>query len=105
MRRKRDPNDRRVVMVELTDDGLELIRSIFPRHAAVVAEEMSILSPEERRQLGELCKKLGKGRSASASNSRSRRFKSFSSSRFCLTRRRKEHKVEDGFLRVLCGLA
>ncbi|MBE2236338.1 MAG: MarR family transcriptional regulator [Caldilineaceae bacterium] len=69
VRRKRDPNDRRVVLVELTDDGLELIRSIFPRHAQVVAEEMSILTPEELRQLGELCKKLGKGRSATVSNS------------------------------------
>ncbi|HHY56471.1 MAG TPA: MarR family transcriptional regulator [Chloroflexi bacterium] len=61
VQRRRDPEDRRVVMVELTEAGLELIRSIFPRHAQVVAEEMSVLTAEEQRQLGELCKKLGKG--------------------------------------------
>lgn len=63
VQRRRDPQDRRVVMVELTEAGLELIRSIFPHHAQVVAEEMSVLTAEEQRQLGELCKKLGKGNS------------------------------------------
>lgn len=65
VQRRRDPEDRRVMMVELTEAGLALIRSIFPRHAQVVAEEMAVLSPEEQRQLGELCKKLGKGNVAS----------------------------------------
>lgn len=64
VQRRRDPEDRRVMMVELTEAGLALISSIFPRHAQVVAEEMAVLSPEEQRQLGELCKKLGKGDAA-----------------------------------------
>ncbi|MBK8047574.1 MAG: MarR family transcriptional regulator [Anaerolineales bacterium] len=59
--RHRDEHDRRVIMVDLTDDGRELISSIFPTHAAVVADEMSVLTPEEQLQLGALCKKLGKG--------------------------------------------
>jgi MarR family 2-MHQ and catechol resistance regulon transcriptional repressor len=63
--RRRDPEDRRVVMVELTDAGRELISSIFPRHAEVVAAEMAVLAPEELRQLGDLCKKLGRGVHAS----------------------------------------
>lgn len=59
--RCRDENDRRVVVVELTEAGRELIGSIFPAHAAAVAEEMSVLTAEEQIQLGQLCKKLGLG--------------------------------------------
>jgi MarR family 2-MHQ and catechol resistance regulon transcriptional repressor len=61
VQRRRDENDRRVIMVQLTDAGRELIANIFPAHAAAVSEEMSVLSAEEQRQLGELCRKLGKG--------------------------------------------
>lgn len=66
VRRHRDPHDRRVTMVELTEAGQSLISSIFPAHARAIAEEMSVLTPEEQRQLGELCKKLGKGKHAEA---------------------------------------
>ena len=59
--RRRDPNDRRVVMVELTDEGRELIAGIFPVHVRAVTQEMATLTPEEQRQLGDLCRKLGKG--------------------------------------------
>lgn len=59
--RRRDPNDRRVMLVELTEEGRELISSIFPQHARAIAEELSVLTPDEQRQLGELCRKLGKG--------------------------------------------
>ncbi len=61
VQRQRDANDRRVVMVQLTEAGRDLIAELFPAHAAAVAEEMSVLSLEEQRQLGELCRKLGKG--------------------------------------------
>jgi MarR family 2-MHQ and catechol resistance regulon transcriptional repressor len=61
VQRQRDENDRRVVMVQLTEAGRELIAGLFPSHAAVVSEEMSVLTPEEQRQLGELCRKLGRG--------------------------------------------
>ncbi len=64
--RRRDEHDRRVIMVELTDEGLALIRSIFPGHAQAIAAEMATLTPDEQQQLGELCKKLGKGRAAPA---------------------------------------
>jgi MarR family 2-MHQ and catechol resistance regulon transcriptional repressor len=60
VQRQRDANDRRVFMVQLTDAGRALIAELFPAHAAAVAEEMSVLSLEEQRQLGELCRKLGK---------------------------------------------
>ncbi len=64
MNRRRDAEDRRVIVVELTESGLELISAIFPRHAQVIAEEMSVLTPEEQQQLGALCKKLGIGNTA-----------------------------------------
>lgn len=60
VRRRRDPADRRVIIVELTEEGRALIASLFPRHAQTIAQEMSVLTPEEQRLLGELCKKLGK---------------------------------------------
>jgi MarR family 2-MHQ and catechol resistance regulon transcriptional repressor len=59
--RHRAPDDRRVMIVELTSAGRELIAGIFPAHASAVAQEMSCLSAEEQVQLGQLCKKLGKG--------------------------------------------
>lgn len=59
--RQRDEHDRRVVVVQLTEAGREMITDIFPRHAAAVAEELAVLTPDEQRQLGELCRKLGKG--------------------------------------------
>jgi MarR family 2-MHQ and catechol resistance regulon transcriptional repressor len=59
--RRRDEHDRRVVVVELTEAGQALIESIFPGHAAAVAEEMGVLTAEEQIQLGQLCKKLGLG--------------------------------------------
>jgi MarR family transcriptional regulator, 2-MHQ and catechol-resistance regulon repressor len=61
VQRQRDENDRRVVMVQLTEAGRQLIAQIFPAHAAAVSEEMSVLTAEEQQQLGELCRKLGKG--------------------------------------------
>ena len=59
-RRQECPEDRRVLIVVLTAKGKSLIRGIFPRHAAAIAEFMGVLSPEEQAQLGELCRKLGK---------------------------------------------
>jgi MarR family transcriptional regulator, 2-MHQ and catechol-resistance regulon repressor len=60
VRRERQAEDRRLVTVSLTEAGRNLISEIFPRQAAAILEEMSILSPEEQDILGELCRKLGK---------------------------------------------
>jgi MarR family 2-MHQ and catechol resistance regulon transcriptional repressor len=62
VRRIRSLEDRRMVMLELTQAGKTLIADIFPRHVAIVVEEMSALTPDEQRMLGALSKKLGKGR-------------------------------------------
>src|SRR5271165_753101 len=53
------PEDRRVLIVVLTVKGKSLIREVFPRHAAAIVEFLSVLSPGQQAQLGDLCRKLG----------------------------------------------
>jgi MarR family 2-MHQ and catechol resistance regulon transcriptional repressor len=62
VRRARDEKDRRVIHVHLTDEGSRRIEAVMPVHVAALVEEFSVLSPKEQETLGELCKKLGKGR-------------------------------------------
>jgi MarR family transcriptional regulator, 2-MHQ and catechol-resistance regulon repressor len=64
VRRERDARDRRVIHVHLTDAGHGKIETVLPGHVTALVEEFSILSPKEQEMLGELCKKLGKGRQA-----------------------------------------
>ena len=59
VRRERDRQDRRSFIVHLTDAGNQLIRKIFPPHAAVISNELSVLTAAEQKTLGALCKKLG----------------------------------------------
>ena len=59
VRRERKKEDRRFMMVRLTDEGFELISKVFPPHAAAIAREMSVLSAREQETLALLCKKLG----------------------------------------------
>lgn len=59
VRRDRQKQDRRMVVVSLTPAGRRLIARIFPRHAAAITAEMSRLSPEEQETLRALCRKLG----------------------------------------------
>ena len=59
VQRKRHDIDRRSFIVHLTDQGNKLIDDIFPRHAAVIADELSVLSEIEQETLSKLCKKLG----------------------------------------------
>ena len=62
VRRERDEKDRRVIHVHLTEAGKGKIETVLPGHVAALVEEFSVLSAQEQKQLGELCKKLGKGR-------------------------------------------
>jgi MarR family transcriptional regulator, 2-MHQ and catechol-resistance regulon repressor len=52
--------DRRAIMVQLTEKGRNLFQEIFPKHAQLSTDTISVISPEEQKQLGELLKKLGK---------------------------------------------
>jgi len=62
VRRERDAKDRRVIHVHLTEAGTGKIEAVLPGHVAALVDEFSILSAKEQEALGELCKKLGKGR-------------------------------------------
>jgi MarR family transcriptional regulator, 2-MHQ and catechol-resistance regulon repressor len=67
-------DDRRVRLVELTPRGREVIAKTFARHAAAM-EEATTLSKQERTQLLELLKKLGKGAAAKVPPKRRARLK------------------------------
>ncbi len=60
VRRERSTEDRRMVTIYLTTSGKELIERIFPKQAAAITEEMSVLTSEEQEELGRLCRKLGR---------------------------------------------
>ena len=62
VRRERDAKDRRVIHVHLTEAGISKIEAVLPGHVAALVEEFKVLSASEQQTLGELCKKLGKGR-------------------------------------------
>lgn len=59
VRRERQKQDRRMVVVSLTSAGRRLISRIFPKHAAAITAEMSRLSAEEQDTLRALCRNLG----------------------------------------------
>jgi MarR family 2-MHQ and catechol resistance regulon transcriptional repressor len=59
VRRVREQEDRRMIMVSITQRGHDLISSILPGHVSAIVEEMNVLTPDEQEQLGGLCKKLG----------------------------------------------
>lgn len=58
--RERDVKDRRVQIVRLTAAGSDLIGRAFPRHVDRVTLAFSVLSDDEQRELGKLCRKLGR---------------------------------------------
>jgi MarR family 2-MHQ and catechol resistance regulon transcriptional repressor len=64
VRRQRDTLDRRMFIVDLTGEGQKLIRKIFPSHAALITNEMSVLRATDQKILGDLCKKVGLGANA-----------------------------------------
>jgi MarR family 2-MHQ and catechol resistance regulon transcriptional repressor len=59
IRRARSAQDRRLVNVELTDEGRDLIGRVFPGHVRLIAESLSALSAAEQKELARLCRKLG----------------------------------------------
>jgi MarR family 2-MHQ and catechol resistance regulon transcriptional repressor len=61
VRRERDTSDRRRISVVLTPSGTKLVSTLFPKHAAIIRDDMSTLSAAELKQLGKLCKKVGIG--------------------------------------------
>jgi len=60
VRRERDPDDRRSVLIHLTDKGHSYITDFFPKHLNKIMDEFSCLTADETKELGRICKKLGK---------------------------------------------
>lgn len=58
IRRVGDPNDRRKVLVELTQEGLETIDETLPDHAVNEKRLLEALSPKEQQALVGLLRKL-----------------------------------------------
>jgi len=58
VRRRRDPRDRRLVVVDLTYSGRELVERLFPEHSDRVTRAFGALDEGEKRSLAELCRKL-----------------------------------------------
>ena len=60
--KRKNTDDRRVRLVELTAKGRALVTRTFRQHAIAMEKAASVLSKEERLILLRLLKKLGKGR-------------------------------------------
>ena len=60
VKREPDPNDRRAVLIHLTETGQEFIEDFFPKHLEKIKEEFSVLTEEEKKTLADICKKIGK---------------------------------------------
>jgi MarR family 2-MHQ and catechol resistance regulon transcriptional repressor len=56
--RRRLPEDRRAVAVDLTADGRAVVERLFPGHANRVSETFGALDEGEKRSFTELCRKL-----------------------------------------------
>ncbi|XWN36730.1 MAG: MarR family transcriptional regulator [Balneola sp.] len=57
--RKKDQNDRRALIVDLTVQGKSFIEDFFPKHLEKISEEFSVLDDNEKKELARLCKKIG----------------------------------------------
>lgn len=57
--RKKDPQDRRAVLIHLTESGEEFISDFFPKHLDKIKKEFSVLTDSEKKELAGMCKKLG----------------------------------------------
>ena len=53
------PSDRRAKVLELTQEGMRVVETVFRRHAEELESGMAVLNPSEKRQLYALLKKLG----------------------------------------------
>ena len=62
VRRVRSLEDRRMINIELTSLGTEVIAQVLPLHVSAITAEMSVLTPAEQATLSQLARKLGLGK-------------------------------------------
>lgn len=60
VQRERAKDDRRKIIVHLTESGMQMIKYLFPKHVQAIEQQFSVLTTEEKKLLGELLRKLGK---------------------------------------------
>ena len=60
IKRRRSPDDGRVIVARLSAKGQALMDRCFPVHAAAMADAASALAPREQARLARLLKKWGK---------------------------------------------
>lgn len=61
VQRTRDESDRRIQIVRLTEKGRALVDQALPVHVQRITRALAALDPDEQRELGRLCRKLGIG--------------------------------------------
>ncbi|MEI8186028.1 MAG: MarR family transcriptional regulator [Chlorobiaceae bacterium] len=59
VRRERDHDDRRFIVIHLTESGHLLIANVFPFIMSAIVKEMSILQESEQNELARLCRLIG----------------------------------------------
>lgn len=64
--REKDPSDRRVIFVRLTEQGEELFDSLYPEHAMRIEKVMSSLSEEQTTALLNLLEAVAPDRSSAS---------------------------------------
>ena len=57
--RKKNPKDRRSIIVSLTELGHRIIKPVFNSHLKELVQAFDCLSHNEIQTLGDVCKKLG----------------------------------------------
>jgi DNA-binding MarR family transcriptional regulator len=56
--RRRSPDDRRSLVIELTAMGAEVVEGLFPDHSRRVSRAFASLDEQEKRSLADICRKL-----------------------------------------------
>lgn len=54
--RRDDPDDKRRSILSLTPAGRDLIQQVYPQNQAMIQQELSVLSPNQKRQMVSLIK-------------------------------------------------
>lgn len=62
VQRRNSPSDRRVIYVEITKPGIDLMEKIFPLHAKRIADSFEEVSLDELQLLQKILKKISKKR-------------------------------------------
>jgi MarR family 2-MHQ and catechol resistance regulon transcriptional repressor len=72
IKRVRQPEDLRFITISLSPRGHTFIAGLFPKVAARIAEEFSVLLPAEKAELSRIAKILGLGRTPADKSQRQR---------------------------------